>query len=191
MTPTVEADLQALRRRDGEAVRRLVATHSQILLSAAMGVGLPESDAEEVTQDTFVAFFEGVERFEGRSSLKTYLLGILYNKASALRRRQRRETAQEDIEAVFDARFGSLGVWNCFPRGPEQEALNAELRGWIKACSDALSTDQRAALYLKEVEGETTESVCSILSVTTTNLGVLLFRARNKMRECLEKKARA
>ncbi|HVE12511.1 MAG TPA: RNA polymerase sigma factor [Elusimicrobiota bacterium] len=190
MAPPVSEEIQALKKRDNEAVRRLVADHSGALLAGAMSMGFCQADAEELVQDTFVAFLEGVERFEGRSSVKTFLFGILYNKGLTLRRRQRKEEASEKIEEIFDARFGALGVWTTFPRGPEHEALNAELKAWLEDCAGTLTSEQRAALHLKEVEGEETSAICRILEVTANNLGVLLFRARNKMRECLEGKSK-
>ena len=62
------------------------------------------------------------------------------------------------------------------------------MKDWLVRCTEGLSTDQRAAFQMKVVEDRETEDVCKILGVTPTNLGVLLFRARNKLRECLEKK---
>lgn len=182
--------IQALKERRKDALTRLVDDYTQPLLAGALGWGFSLPDAEELVQDTFVAFLEGVERFEGRSALKTYLFGILYNKASALRRARRKEEASEKIEEIFDARFGALGVWTSFPRGPEQEALNDELRAWLADCAEGLPTEQRAALHLKEVEMEPTDAICRVLGVNANNLGVILFRARNRMRECLERKSK-
>ena len=133
-------------------------------------------------------FLAALDRFEGRSSLKTFLFGVLYNKCSMRRRQSAREQATEDIEAAFEARFGSFGVWNSIPRGPEEEAVNGELKDWLENCASGLSVDQRAAFQMKAVEGHETEDVCKIMAVTPTHLGVLLFRARNRLRECLEKK---
>lgn len=178
----------ALKERRPGAVEGLVEEYSSGLLGAAVAWGLPRADAEEAVQDAFVDFLAALERFEGRSSLKTFLFGILYNKCSERRRKSAREQATEDVEAAFEARFGLFGIWNCIPRGPEEEADNAELREWLERCAEGLTVDQRAAFHMKAVEGRETEDVCKILGVTTTNLGVLLFRARNKLRECLEKK---
>jgi RNA polymerase sigma-70 factor (ECF subfamily) len=178
----------ALKERRPGAVEGLIEEFASPLLAAACSWGLSKPDAEEAVQDALVDFLEALKRFEGRSSLKTYLFGVLYHKCSERRRKSAREQATEDIEAAFDARFGSFGVWNCIPRGPEEEAVNDELKGWLADCASGLSVDQRAAFQMKVVEGRETEEVCKILAVTSTNLGVLLFRARNKLRECLEKK---
>jgi RNA polymerase sigma-70 factor, ECF subfamily len=181
-------ELSGLKEGRRESIERLIREHTQPLLAAAFGLGFREADAEELVQDVLVAFLGSVERFEGRSTVKTFLFGILYNKARELRRQKAREAASEDIEAVFDARFGAFGIWNCFPRGPEDEALAAEQSRLLEQCSERLSVDQRTAFYMKEVENQSTEAICNILGVSATNLGVLLFRARNKLRECLEKK---
>ncbi|TBR20885.1 sigma-70 family RNA polymerase sigma factor, partial [bacterium] len=151
-----------------------------------LAIGLSREDAEEAVQDTFVAFLSGLDRFEGRSSLSTYLFGILYHKAAHVRAKGRREQGTDDIEAVVDARFGADGLWSRPPRGPEAVALDSELRRWVEICADDLSDSQRAAFFLKEVEGESPEEICNALGVSGTNLRVILHRARLKLRECLE-----
>ena len=178
----------ALKERRPGAVEGLIEEFASPLLAAACSWGLSKPDAEEAVQDALVDFLEALKRFEGRSSLKTYLFGVLYHKCSERRRKSRREEATEDVEAAFDARFGLLGIWNSMPRGPEEEAVNDELKTWLRRCAQGLSVDQRAAFHLKVVEGQDTAEVCKILGVTPTNLGVLLFRGRNKLRDCLEKK---
>lgn len=178
----------ALKSRAPGAVEALVEEHSPAMLASALAWGLPRADAEEAVQDAFLDFLKAVERFEGRSSLKTFLFGVLFHKCSERRRKSRREEAVEDVEAAFDSRFGYLGIWNSLPRGPEEEAVNDELKSWLEQCAKGLSEDQRAAFRLKAVEGIPTEDACKMLGVSATNYGVLLFRARNKLRECLEKK---
>lgn len=180
--------IRALKERRPGAVEALIEEFASPLLAAACSWGLSRPDAEETVQDALVDFLSALERFEGRSALKTFLFGVLYNKCSERRRKSAREQATEDIEAAFDARFGAFGIWNCIPRGPEEEAVNEELRSWLENCASGLSVDQRAAFHLKVVEGRETEDVCKILGVSATNVGVLLFRARNKLRECLEKR---
>ncbi|MBI3565093.1 MAG: RNA polymerase subunit sigma, partial [Elusimicrobia bacterium] len=91
------------------------------------------------------------------------------------------------IEAVFDARFGADGMWSRPPRGPEAAALDGEVREWVRRCAEGLSDDQRAVFFLKEVDGEEPAAICNALGVSTTNLRVLLHRAKLKLRECLER----
>ena len=178
--------LEDLRARKPEALTAMVNDHLPRLLAGALSVGLSRSDAEEVVQETFVAFLSGLDRFEGRSSLRTYLFGILYHKVSGLRAKARREEGSDDIEAVVSARFDPAGMWTRPPGGPEALALDGEIRRWVEKCSEGLPDAQKAAFFLKEVDGETPEAICNVLGVSATNLRVMLHRARLKLRECLE-----
>lgn len=164
----------------------MVNDHLPTLLAGALAIGLSRADAEEVVQETFVAFLSGLDRFEGRSTLRTYLFGILYHKASHLRAKARREEGRDDIEAVVSARFAPAGLWARPPGGPEALALDSEIRRWVEKCSEGLPDAQRAAFFLKEIEGETPTAICNVLGVSATNLRVMLHRARLKLRECLE-----
>lgn len=180
--------LRDLKARRPGSVEALVEEFASPLMAAARSWGLSEPDAEEAVQDTLSDFLVAIDRFEGRSTLKTFLFGVMFHKCSERRRKNKREQATEDMEAAFAGRFGSLGVWNSLPRGPEEVAVNDELRSWLEECARGLSDEQRAAFQLKAVEGAATEDACKIIGVSATNLGVLMFRARNKLRECLEKK---
>ncbi len=183
-----ESSLEALKARRPEAVAAVVREHAGFLLRAARGLGLPQADAEELVQDSFAAFLQALPRFEGRSTARTFLYGILFRKALELRRKQRRELATDPVDAVFDGRFGAWGHWSRPPAGPEREAEAKEVERLLAECLDGLSPQQRAAFVLKEVEQEPSEAVRNVLEVGDTHLRVLLFRARNKLRECLEKK---
>lgn len=179
--------VEDIRSRKSEMLTAMVNEHLPTLLAGALAIGLSRSDAEEVVQETFVAFLSSLDRFEGRSSLRTYLFGILYHKASNLRAKARREEGSDDIEAVVEARFDAGGMWSRPPRGPEAESLDAEIRGWVEKCAEGLSDSQRTAFFLKEVEGEKPQAICNVLGVNPTNLRVMLHRARLKLRECLER----
>jgi len=174
-------------RYDAAAVEELVRQYSGPLFAGCLAMGFPESDAEELVQDTFVSYLGAAERFEGRSAIKTYLFGILYNKASQLWRLRRRETSFDDADQAFEQRFYARGMWARPPQGPEDAALSGEVAAWIRRCSEKLTLSQRSAFFMREVEGEKTESLCNILGVSPTNLRVLFFRARTRLRECLEK----
>ncbi len=185
-TTTTRSSVEDLRARKPEALTAMVNDHLPTLLAGALAIGLPRADAEEVVQETFVAFLSSLDRFEGRSTLRTYLFGILYHKASNLRAKARREEGTDDIEAIVSARFDEGGMWSRPPRGPEAVALDAETRRWVEKCAEGLPDSQRAAFFLKEVEGETPAAICNVLGVSATNLRVMLHRARLKLRECLE-----
>ena len=171
-----------------EELSRLVAEHTGPLLRGALAMGFAQADAEELVQDTFVAFLKARDRFEGRSSVRTFLFGILYNKGAELSRKKQREYAQDDIEALFDSHFDAHGHWlSELPKGPEEQVLSKELADIIATCAEKLSMDQRTSFYLKEVEGTASEDICNALGLSDTNLRVLLYRARVRLRECLER----
>jgi RNA polymerase sigma-70 factor, ECF subfamily len=180
--------LKALQNRDQAALSTMIQTCTDPLLGAAWGLGWSGADAEDLVQDTFLTFLNNPGNFQGRSSLKTYLIGILYWKSREKRKSNSREQATDPVDDVFENRFGFAGAWRTKPRGPEDEALSKETIDLVMACAESLSDDQRLAFYLREVEQETTEDACNILAITPTHLGVLLFRARNKIRECIQKK---
>jgi len=182
------AFLATLRQKDPAVLSKIVNDYSDALLCASWGLGWRGTDAEDLVQETFVTFVQSCDRFEGRSTVKTYLFGILYNKTLEKRRDVQREQATDPIDDVFEERFGYWGIWRTLPRGPEEESQSKETLAMIEACVQALPTPQRMAFFLREVEHETTETLCNILDVSVTHLGVLLFRARNKVRECVQKK---
>lgn len=182
-----EEHIRNLRERKDGALEEFVNSYTQPLLAACYAIGFGKVDAEELVQETFVAFLSAIDRFEGRSQLKTYLFGILYNKASEMRRKQLRQESLDEIQEDFEKRFDSRGMWSVPPKGPEEAALTNEIQAWIEKCAEGLSLHQRTAFFLKEAEGESSEAVCNILGVSYTNLRVLMHRARIKLRECLER----
>lgn len=182
-----EEELLRLRRRDEEALAAVVNDHAESLYAGARSLGVSAVDAEDLVQETLAAFLKSVERFRGDSSLRTYLFGILYNKARQKWSAGWREQPTDPVDQAFEGRFDPDGVLRRL-KGPEEENLARELAELIRDCASGLTQPQRAAFHLKEVEREATPAICKILGVSETNLGVLLFRARNKLRECLEKK---
>lgn len=169
-----------------ESMDEVVERYTEPLLAAALAIGWRGVDAEDLVQDTLLIYLEKSHRFEGRSTLKTYLTGILYHKSMEKRREQAREIPNDPVDEVFEQRFAKGGIWRTKPRGPEDIAQSKETAKLIDTCLDKLSTPQRMAFALRELEQRSTEDACKILDVTVTHLGVLLFRARNKVRECIE-----
>jgi RNA polymerase sigma-70 factor (ECF subfamily) len=177
-----------IRERDAEALEEFVRRYLPHILRGARGAGLAQQLAEDVAQDTFVTFVETAPRFEGRSHVRTWLFGILYKKISAARRSRARDDEMDDIEEVFEQRFDSAGSWTRPPLPVDTEVYDAEVRQGIDDCLDRVPTNQRMAFVLREIEGMDAQEICKILEVTRTNLGVLLHRVRNRLRECLETK---
>ena len=177
-----------IRAGDREAFQAVVHAYMSQLLRAARGAGLKPQRAEDVTQATFATFIQVASRFEGRSHVRTFLFGILYKKIAETRREVKRDRQMDAIEDVVETRFRTDGSWQRPPRPIDLQLHDAEIREAIEDCLDDVPTQQRLAFVLREVEGLGTEEMCKILDVTRTNLGVLLYRVRNRLRECLEAK---
>jgi RNA polymerase sigma-70 factor (ECF subfamily) len=177
-----------IRERDAQALQEVVRRYLPQILRAAGGAGFAPQLAEDIAQDTFVTFIEIAPRFEGRSHVRTWLFGILYKKITAARRNLGRDNEMDDIEEVFEQRFDNAGGWTRPPTPVDAKVYDAEVRQGIDGCLDRVPTNQRMAFVLREMEGMRTEEICKILEVTRTNLGVLLYRVRNHLRECLEAK---
>jgi RNA polymerase sigma-70 factor (ECF subfamily) len=178
--------LTRLKERDADAVQAVVHAYLEQILRAARGAGLSREEAEDTAQETFATFVQTLERFEGRSHVRTWLFGILYRKIAETRRATRREEPSEGIDELMNERFDAKGAWAQPPREADQAAYDAEVRRHIEECMEELNERQRLAFTLREVEELATEEICKILDVTRTNLGVILYRVRNSLRECLE-----
>lgn len=184
-----QASLAArIRERDPAAIEAVVHAYLPQILRAARGAGLDQALAEDVTQSTFAAFIESAPRFEGRSHVRTWLFGILYNKISEARRQQKRDRETDDVDEVFEQRYNKNGYWSNPPRPVDAAVFDREVRKGIEDCLETVPRKQRMAFVLREVEEMESEEICNILEVTRTNLGVLLHRVRNRLRECLETK---
>ncbi len=182
------AFVQRLRVGEPEATQAVIRAYLPQVVRAARGAGLAADAAEDVAQATFLTFLKVVKRFEGRSHVRTFLFGILYKKMAEKRRQQARERRTDSIDDVMESRFRPDGHWQTPPRPIDEHFHESEVRQQIDGCLDGLSLNQRMAFVLRESEGLTTEEIRKILDVSRTNLGVLLYRARNRLRECLEAK---
>ena len=112
----------------------------------------------------------------------------MYRKILEARRRVQRDQKMDDIDAVVEQRFDAQGSWTRPPRPVDDQVYASEVRAEIQNCLEITPDVQRMAFVLREVEGLDSQEVCKILSVSRTNLGVLLYRVRNRLRECLEAK---
>jgi RNA polymerase sigma-70 factor, ECF subfamily len=159
--------------------------------------------ADEVVADTWLAVLEGIDRFEGRSSLKTWIFRILMNKARTRGVREHRTVPLSSLEiddistpGFPDRRFRPPtdpdypGHWaSPPPRWEEQPQARLSARETIARVEDAVATlppNQRQVIVLRDIEGWTSEEVCNVLSLSQTNQRVLLHRARAKVRQALE-----
>lgn len=199
MTTTVDTTGQPLEAAhpSSEEMSGLVERYTENLMRGALSMGFSLSEAEELVQDTFYAYLTGGARFKKRSQLLTYLFGILYNKVRETRRYHgRHDSIDAAVDDRFKDQFGPLGDswepdghWNMKNIGyfteVEKQVASSNLGELLAACLEGLTTDMRMAFTMKEVEGCEPDQICDALSVSRTNLGVLLFRARNKLRDCL------
>lgn len=186
--PISPALLDRLRQRDPEALAEAVGDHARPLFRAARALGFAEPEAEDLVQDVFTTFIERLDGFEGRSHLRTWLFGILHRKALERRRASAMDDRMDSIDEVFESRFDAKGNWARPPADLERLFLSKELGELIRGCMEGLPTNQREAFVLREVEGFETGEICKILEVSVTNFGVLIHRARARLRECLESK---
>jgi RNA polymerase sigma-70 factor (ECF subfamily) len=180
--------IDAIQRRDPAALEQVARENVGPLLRGARAAGLSGADAYDAVQDALFVFVQKADRFDGRASLRTWLFGILFNKVAERRRAVAREEAVDDIEAVVNARFDARGQWLRPPRSPDAEVAAGQVMAALEECLDRLPERRRAAFVLREVEQLEVDEVCNVLDVSRNNLGVLLFRARNGLRECLESK---
>jgi RNA polymerase sigma-70 factor (ECF subfamily) len=151
------------------------------------------SDCEELVQETFLAALKGKENFRGQCDFATWLVGILKHKImDHFRRQQRNQTDALPEDSTVDAMFSGLGKWKKFPRrwhiDPQDSAMESEVLPALQRCMEALPESQRRAFVLNIIDEQKVEEVCKTLQVSSTNLYVLLHRARLRLRDCLEKK---
>lgn len=182
------AFLERLRNRDHAAWEALVDAYLPQLLRAGRGMGFSTDESKDLAQSVFVAMMEGIVRFEGRSHIRTFLFGIFYNKVSEYLRAKGRAQEHDPIDEVMESRFDLRGNWRQPPLDLEEEVFAREVRGMLQECLESVPRTQRIAFHLREVEEMSTAEICKKMALSATNLGVLLFRARNRLRECLEKK---
>lgn len=194
---TAGADLRLLTRlRDGDedAFVTLVSKHHDPMLRLARTFVHSHAVAEEVVQETWVGVLRGIDRFEGRSSLRTWLLSILVNRARTTGAREARSIAASDSEgfvaAVDASRFDSSGAWSSPPEqwvDDLEERIGAEaLRDQILEALAQMPERQRAVVMLRDVDGLRSDEVCQVLDLTPANERVLLHRGRSRLRQALE-----
>jgi RNA polymerase sigma-70 factor, ECF subfamily len=196
--------VRALQAGDERVFAAVVDWYSGSLLRVAMAYVSSRAVAEEVVQETWLGVFEGIHRFESRSSFKTWLFRILTNRAKT---RGIRESRYEAIglgaastdtdegssleDFLFVAEGSTAGHWIDPPHAwepdtPERVLLSKECRLAIEQAVDNLPATQRLVMTLRDMEGISSEEVCNILGVSETNQRVLLHRARTKVRRQLD-----
>ena len=184
--------INELKRRNPSASQNVIRSYSKHLLKTCFGLGFSQSEAEDIVQSVWETFFDVIHNFEGRSSIRTFLFGILYNKSSEFRRQNKRFSVTENLEEIIDSHFDQNGKWvpAQTPISPDRFLESSQTLELISKCLELLPLNQKMAFLLKEIEEERSENICNNLEISVSNLGVLLFRARNQLRECIESKSR-
>ncbi len=148
-----------------------------------------ENIAADVVQNTLLAAVSAKDSFQGKSTIRTWLLGILKHKIMDYFRQRRKENLIIDSElaTLETPEFTPDGMWLEKPREwnftPEQVLENEEARKILWECIDTLPERMRLLFILREIDGESTKSICERMNLSPSNFSVLLFRTRHKLRK--------
>ena len=156
--------------------------------------------AEDVVQESWLTCVRSLDRFEGRSSLKTWIFGIVINTSRARRRKEarilpfaalwRRDDSDSHRPTVDQSRFGADGMWRAGPHSwdnvPESKVIGGETLQKVKTAIDALPAKQREVILLRDVAGFEADEVSALLGISAANERVRLHRARAAVRKMLE-----
>ena len=188
--------LDGLRAGDEAAFAALVRSYGPAMLRVAQLYVSSRAVAEEVVQEAWIGILNGVGRFEGRSSLKTWIFRILANTAKTRAAREGRTIPFSALDpgepAVDPDRFRGPedrypGHWSIRPIGlPEARLLESETLALVESEIEKLPPAQALVVTMRDVEGFDSDEVCNALEITETNQRVLLHRARSKLRAALE-----
>jgi RNA polymerase sigma-70 factor (ECF subfamily) len=197
--PVDESPLVArLLAGDEDAFRDLLVAHHSNMVRLARSFVRNPATAEEVAQETWLQTLKGLEKFEGRSTLKSWIFSILANRARTRAVRDGRTLLFSDMsgdvgdgEPVVDpAGFNAAGYWDQPPRPwddltPERLAASRQIGERLASAMDELPDAQRAVVTLRDVEGCSSEETCNVLGISETNQRVLLHRGRSRLRRLL------
>ncbi|MCB9374114.1 MAG: RNA polymerase sigma factor [Microthrixaceae bacterium] len=197
--------VERLRAGDEAAFRTLVEALDPVLRRVAHTYVPSDAVADEVVQETWLGVLNGIDRFEGRSSVRTWVFRILVNRAKTRGERERRTvpfasafdaSREPEVPAVDPGRFEAVDHplvpvhWAAPPdawRGsPEARLHAAETRAALTAAFEGLPPAQREVVLLRDVHGWTSVEVCNALDLSETNQRVLLHRGRTRLRQALE-----
>jgi RNA polymerase sigma-70 factor (ECF subfamily) len=197
--PPPDGDAEVVRRLragDEACFRQLVREHHRALLRVALAFVESEAAAEEIVQDAWLGVVSGIDAFEGRSSLRTWIGRILVNRARTRGVRDKRSVpfsslSDDESAPVEPDRFTKGGFWSAPPSrwdaSPESLVLRKEAREHIERELTTLPPAQRTVVTLRDLEGWSSEEVCNVLDVSETNQRVLLHRGRTRLRAALER----
>jgi RNA polymerase sigma-70 factor (TIGR02943 family) len=169
----------------------LLEKHGDVLYAYARARLSDDDDIQDCIQETLLAAIKNAASFAGKSSERTWLIGILKFKIIDVYRSRAREKKNQPVHAEPDY-FGENRHWEterapkAWEKSPLEHLEDAELREHLYRCIGRLPAMMRAAVVSRELDGEETPEICKRLEVTATNLNVILYRARMHLRSCLE-----
>lgn len=178
---------------------RWVQDYGDLLYSIAYSRLNDDSAAQDVVQETFLSALKAQESFAGKSTERTWMVGILKHKITDLLRKRFRETPSDKVDILpaeqehpYEQGGPSKGMWrpNHGPsewgKDPHKSMEDKELRHFLQICLDQLPKRLAAVFTLYELQQEDTKKICKDLAITATNLWVMLHRCRRQLRRCLE-----
>jgi len=194
-----EVLVEQVRAGDEAAFAELVRRYQRLMFRVARGYVRTDAVADEVVQESWLAVVRGIERFEGRSSFKTWLLRIVANRAMTQGAKEARSVPFASLEddgpdepSVSPDQFHpagepGAGAWSVAPEPwPEDQLLAGETRRVIEAAIEELPPLQRAVVCMRDVEGLPSEDVTEALGITPGNQRVLLHRGRQRVRAAIQ-----
>ncbi len=204
LSPSDRLLLDELRRGSERAFTELVSQYHEMMVRIARMYVDDPIVAQEVAQEAWLGLLRGLDHFQGRSSLKTWLFTIVSNLAKTRGKREKRSVPfsffenydrDTDDPALPADRFNPAGTrypfhWAILPApwdtDPVANALNTELNTYLNAAIAMLPEQQRVVITLRDIQGWSADEVCNVLGIAETNQRVLLHRARSKVRRALE-----
>jgi RNA polymerase sigma-70 factor, ECF subfamily len=180
-----------LRAGDERAFAELAGKYQHTLLSMARGYVPSNAVAQEVVQDAWLGVLRGIDRFERRSSFRTWLFRILVDRAISAGAKERRSVPVDGMKPVVDASwFDAGGTWQVPPvpwaDRVDDKVIAAKMAARILTAIDELPLHQREVVSLRDVQGLSSDEVCAILDISQANQRVLLHRGRSKVRQVIE-----
>lgn len=186
-----------LMKGDDHAFRHIIAQYHSLMLSIARAIA-GDTFADDVVQEAWVSVYRNIVNFEQRSSLKTWLLTIVSNQAKARLRKESRQISLEQLDGEIpgsyldSAHFKSDGHWQqSVPQwnneSPDSLLEEQQLQHCINRTLDLLPPAQKAAFLLRDIEQQSFEDICNILSVSASNVRVLVHRARLTLMQVIDR----
>lgn len=192
-----EHELNLLRKRDHSTFEQMVTLYHNQLLAVSRAI-IGESLAEEVVQEAWVSVYKAIPKFEGRSSLKTWLYSIASNEAKTRLRKEKRLVSINDLGESGDADYlesanfqknghwkGNISQWHL--DSPDQLLEETHLQKCIEFTLSILPDQQKAVFILRDIEQQSLSEICNILEITNSYVRVLLHRARLKLMQVIDR----